>query len=347
MTMREHRRVWARLGEVVREFLQSEARWRATGLAALLLASLLGITGMNVLNSYVGRNFMSALAERQTSAFRWYAILYFAVFAASAAVAALERFLEERLALNWREWLTGRILNAYMGGRAYLHLQERGTVDNPDQRIAEDLRAFSATVLSFCILLFNGTLTVLSFSVVLWSISPTLLAVCFGYAAVGSAVTILLGRPLVGLNYRQLDREADFRSSLIHVRENATSIALSGAEAPLQRTLADKFAALAENTRAIIRVNFGLNFATNGYNYLPQILPVLIIGPLYMRGVIEFGVVSQATIAFGQLVGALSLLVTQYHAISSFTAAVVRLCELTEAIEGCQQNPIGAVALAK
>jgi putative ATP-binding cassette transporter len=344
MNTQEHRRVWTRLGEVVREFLRSEARWGAMGLAAMLLASLLGIIGLNVVNSYIGKNFMSALAERQASAFQWFAVLYLAVFAASAAVAALERFLEERLALNWREWLTGRILDAYMDRRAYLHLQERGAVLNPDQRIAEDLRGFSATVLSFCILLFNGTLTAVSFSVVLWSISPTLLAVCFGYAAVGSAVTLLLGRPLIGLNYRQLDREADFRSSLIHVRENAAAIAQTAGEGRTRRTLGDKFAALADNTRAIIRVNLGLNFATNGYNYLPQILPVLIICPLYMRGAVEFGVVSQATIAFGQLVGALSLLVTQCQAISSFTAAVVRLSELTDAIDKCRQDPPAAVA---
>src|SRR5262249_28739944 len=153
--------------------------------------------------------------------------------------------------------------------------QGRTDVANPDQRIADDAREFTTTVLSFCILLFNGAVTAVSFSVVLWSISPTLLGVCVSYAVLGSAVTVLVGRPLVRLNYRQLDREANFRSGLIHVRENASAVAVNQAEAPLRRRLAILFADLVANFRAIIRVNVSLNLSTNVYNYLPQIIPIL------------------------------------------------------------------------
>ena len=333
----------ARFGRLVRLFFTSEVRRTAITLAVLLLVLLLGIAGLNVVNSYVGRGFMSALAERRPPDFYWFAAVYLGVFLASSAAAALERYVEERLALTARGWLTRRLVGGYLEDRAYLRLRARSEVQNPDQRIADDVREFTATVLSFCVLLFNGTVTAVSFSVVLGSISPTLLGVCVGYAVLGSAVTFFLGRPLIGLNYRQFDREADFRSALIRVRENATGIALARAEAPLLKRLAARFASVVVNFRTIIGVNLRLNFSTNVYNYLPQLIPVLVVGPLYMRGEVEFGAVTQSAMAFSQLIGALSLLVSQFQAISSFSAAVSRLGELAGAIEASHAPPAGGV----
>ena len=96
-----------------------------------------------------------------------------------------------------------RMITSYLDGRTYYWLKETGRVDNPDQRIAEDVRAFTTTTLSFTLIFLNGTFTVVAFSGVLWTISRLLFGVAVGYAALGSLLTILLGRPLVGLNYRQ------------------------------------------------------------------------------------------------------------------------------------------------
>ena len=127
-------------------------------------------------------------------------------------VAVLYRFTEERLGLLWRGWLTRRVTERYLDGRTYLRLKESAEIDNPDQRIAEDIRAFTTTTLSFTLIFLNSTLAAVSFSGVLWTISPLLFGVALGYAALGTLTTVLLGRPLVGLNYRQSDREADFRA---------------------------------------------------------------------------------------------------------------------------------------
>ena len=226
-----------RFVRAVKYFLTSEVRWQARGLFALLFAFAFSINGLNVLNSYVGRDFITAISHRDQPGFIRQAILYVGVFALSTAVVVLYRFTEERLGLFWRVWLTRRIIGQYFSDRTYLHLKESATVDNPDQRIAEDVRTFTATTLSFTLMFMNGALAVLSFSGVLWTISPFLFGVALGYAVIGTLATIYLGRPLIGLNYRQSDREARFRSDLIHVRENAESIALLRREGRLTARL--------------------------------------------------------------------------------------------------------------
>ena len=221
----------------VRDLLTSEVRRKAIALLFLLLAFALSVNGLNVVNSYVGRDFMTAIAHRDMAGFVRLAILYVGVFAAMTAVAVLYRFTEERLGLLWRGWLTRRVTERYLDGRTYLRLKESAEIDNPDQRIAEDTRAFTTTTLSFTLIFLNSTLAAVSFSGVLWTISPLLFGVALGYAALGTLMTVLLGRPLVGLNYRQSDREADFRATLIHVRENAESVALLRREGRLTARL--------------------------------------------------------------------------------------------------------------
>jgi putative ATP-binding cassette transporter len=322
-----------RFFRVVKDFLTSEVRWRARGLFALLLAFALTINGLNVVNSYVGRDFMTAISQRDGTGFIRQAVLYFGVFAGSTIVAVLYRFTEERLGLFWRVWLTRRITQRYLADRTYLWFKESATVENPDQRIAEDVRAFTTTTLSFTLMFLNGTLAVLSFSGVLWAISTLLFGVAVGYALLGTLAAIYLGRPLVGLNYRQSDQEANFRSDLIHVRENAESIALLRREGRLTARLLWRVDALADNFRRIISVNRNLSFFTTGYNYLIQIIPTLIVAPLFIRGDVEFGVVTQSAMAFAQLLGAFSLIVNQFQSISSFAAVIARLSALGGAVE--------------
>ena len=322
-----------RFVRAVMDFFTSEVRWRARGLFGLLIAFALTVNGLNVVNSYVGRDFMTAIEHRNQVGFVREAILFVAVLAGSAVVAVLYRFTEERLGLFWRVWLTQRIIRRYLENRTYLHLKESGTVLNPDQRIAEDVRVFTTTTLSFTLMFMNGALAVLSFSGVLWTISPSLFGVAIGYAILGTLATIYLGRPLIGLNYRQSDREASFRSDLIHVRENGDSIALLGHEGRLTNRLLRRIESFADNFRQIVSVNRNLGFFTTGYNNLIQIIPMLIVAPLFIRGKVQFGVITQSAVAFAQLLGAFSLIVNQFQSISTFAAVIVRLSALVGAAE--------------
>ena len=149
----------------------------------------------------------------------------------------------------------------------------------------------------------------------------------------GSLLTILLGRPLVGLNYRQLDREANFRTALNRVHEHAESVALLHWEGLVTAQLRRRLDELVDNYRRITSVNRNLGFFTTGYNYLIQIIPALIVAPLYINREVEFGVVTQSAMAFAQLLGAFSLVINQFQSISSFAAVTARLDALGEAVE--------------
>ncbi|MDW6021011.1 SbmA/BacA-like family transporter [Mesorhizobium sp. BAC0120] len=330
---------WARFVRAVRNFASSEVGGRAKFMAGGLFALLCGLSGLNVVNSYVGRNFMTAIADRQTDAFIRLAILYLGVFAALTLVGVFARFAEERLALLWREFITRRAVTVYLADGTYYRLDASGQLTHPDQRMADDVRTFTITTLSFVLMVFNSSLTVLTFSGVLWSINPLLFVVAVLYAACGSYLTIALGRPLINLNYDQLDKEASFRSGLIHVRESAEPILLARDEERQKGLLLTRLEDLVANFRRITSINRNVGFFTTGYNWLIQIIPALIVAPAFIKGEIEFGVITQSAAAFAVLVGAFSLIVTQFQSISNFAAVVARISSLIEAIEKAPATP--------
>jgi putative ATP-binding cassette transporter len=325
--------VATRLVAAIRIFARSEVGLRAKLTFAGILVLLLGANGLNVANSYVNRNLMSAIAERHFGDFVRQAEFTLAVFAASTIVAVLARFAEERLGLLWREFMTKRAVATYMTNETYHRLAISDELANPDQRIAEDVRAFTATTLSFALMAINSAFTILAFSGVLWSISPLLYAISVAYAALGSYLTIKLARPLVKLNSDQLDREASFRSALIHVRDNAETIRLRGEGGREAAGIGDRLDRLAENFRRITSVNRNVGFFSTGYNWLIQLIPILIIAPAFMRGEIEFGVITQSAMVFTTLVAAFSLVVTQFQSLSTYAAVVSRLGSLLDAFE--------------
>ncbi len=327
------KRPWSRIIRITKPIFASAIRWKAIFWLGLLLGLLLSISGLNVLNSFVGRDFMTAISERNPASYRLLAFKYLAVFAASTLVTVFLKFSEERLGLLWRGWLTGHLIDKYLANRAYFRLLGRGEIDNPDQRISEDVKNFTVTTLSFLIMFLNASITALAFSGVVWGITPVLLGVAIAYALTGSLLTIFVGRKLVSLNNLQLKKEANFRYELIHVREYADSIAILRGEAKQRARLGSRLGALVDNFRSIVGVNRNLGFFTVGYNYLIQIIPILIVAPRFLQGEIEFGVVTQSMAAFSQILGAFSLIVTQFQAISTFAAVVNRLGTIWEALD--------------
>jgi putative ATP-binding cassette transporter len=336
---------WKRFRRAIQMLVKSRQGPKALMFAGTLFLLMIAINALNVVNSYVGRDFMSAIENKNLAAFQTQALVYAAVFIASTVALVFYRFTEERLGILWREQLTWRLTEAYLSERTYYRLDSSTGVANPDQRISEDVRAFTTTTLSFMLLILNGTVTAVSFSGVLWTISPFLFSVAVVYAVCGSALTVLLGKPLIRLNYHQLDMEANFRADLIHVRENSESIALAHREGRFKIRLRNRLDALTGNFRRLIRINRNLGFFTNGYNYFIQIIPALIIAPRFIFGEIEFGVITQSTMAFATLLGAFSLIVTQFQSISAFTAVTARLHLLSEAIEKAHRTTPCAIQL--
>ena len=251
----------------------------------------------------------------------------------SVPVGVFYRYSQERLSLAWRRWLTQHLIKRYFFNRAYYRIRASEIVDNPDQRIAEDVRLFTTGVLNFFLVIVNSVVTLVAFLGVLWVVSAKLVGVLFLYAAVGTAVSMLFGRRLVGLYFNQYQKEANFRYGLVRVRENAESIAFFRGEKREHRDLIERLTAVLDNTFWIIGWTRNLGFFTNGYNYLALIIPGLIVGPMFMRGEVEFGVVTQAEGAFAAVLAALSIIIAQIEGLSSFTAGIRRLGDLWDNLD--------------
>ncbi|MDS3862436.1 ABC transporter ATP-binding protein/permease [Thermosynechococcaceae cyanobacterium BACA0444] len=312
---------------------QTLPRSQAWILLGLLLMLSLSVSGLNVIISYVGRFFQTALAEKDQPTFWRFLFVYAGVFVVGTPIVVIYRYVREYLGLRWRDWLTRSFLERYFQNRAYYKIESQADIDNPDQRIAEDIRAFTQTSLGFLLIILGNVIDLIAFSGILWSISQTLTATLIVYAIVGTIITVLLGQRLIRLNFTQLRREADFRYGLVHVRDNAESIAFYRGEQQESLQVRQRFVEVLRNFNLLIGWQRNLGFFTTGYNYLTVIVPSLIVAPMYFRGEIDFGAISQAGFAFSQVLSALSIIIDQFTSLSAFIAGIERLAGFTEVLE--------------
>ncbi|MEI6534207.1 MAG: ABC transporter ATP-binding protein/permease [Verrucomicrobiaceae bacterium] len=328
-----NRVVLLQLWRVTRPYLFGDKKRSARGQLTLLLSLSLAVAGVNVLMSYAGRDFINALAAKDSQMFYKNMWLYLGTFVLAILLAAFYKFVEQTLANRWREWLTHLLIKRYFNNRAYYRLRSSETIDNPDQRIGEDVRNFTTTTLSFFLILLNAIITVIAFSGVLWSISHLLAAVLVGYSVFGTVVAYFIGRRLVGFYYLQYGREADLRYGLIRVREHAESIAFYRGERREFRDLLARLGAVIGNMVMIVRWNRNLAFFTTTYNYFALVLPVLVVAPLFFAGRIGFGEITQAGGAFAGLLAALSIVITQFESLSAFAAGITRVGALWDDLD--------------
>uniref|UniRef100_J3KXP6 ABC transporter domain-containing protein n=2 Tax=Oryza brachyantha TaxID=4533 RepID=J3KXP6_ORYBR len=230
--------------------------------------------------------------------------------------------------------MTSYYMKRYFKNRTFYKIQSQSIIDNPDQRINDDLSAFTGTALAFSMTLFNAAVDLISFSNILYGIYPPLFIVLIVYSLGGTGISIFLGKNLVNLNFMQEKKEADFRYGLVRVRENAESIAFYGGEENELQLLLDRFRRAFENLSELLIASRNLEFFTNGYRYLIQILPAAVVAPMYFSGKIEFGVINQSVSAFNHILSDFSLIVFQFQSISAFSAVIDRLGEFDDLLDG-------------
>jgi vitamin B12/bleomycin/antimicrobial peptide transport system ATP-binding/permease protein len=308
------------------------ARRPAWVLLAIVLMLSLSVTGINVAFSYIGNYFTNALVKKNQDLAYLFVTVYFGGFLVGIPIVAMYSYVQDYLGMRWREWMTGDFLSNYFTNRNYYEIEAKGQIDNPDQRIMEDIRSFTRTSLQFLLILLGSLMDLVSFSGILWSKSALLVAVVLGYSVVGTGLTALLGRRLVRLNFNQLRYEADFRYSLVHVRDNTESIAFYQGEKPEIGQINGRFRSVLKNFSLLIGWQRNLSFFTTAYSYLPVVLPFLVLFPQYFGGKIEYGDMVQANFAFTQVYAALSLIVAQIDPITNFAAGIQRLSAFADAI---------------
>jgi putative ATP-binding cassette transporter len=259
-------------------------------------------------------------------------------------IAVYQLYLRQALQMRWRRWLTDVYLAQWLADRAYyrMALTDPG-MDNPDQRIADDVRLFVEDMLSLGIGLMNSIVTLGSFVLVLWALSGpvTVLGVeipgymvwvALIYALLGTWLAHLIGRPLIALNFSLQRLEADFRYALVRLRENTEGIALYGGEEDEKRGLTERFGRLLVNWWDIMRATKRLTFFTAGYGQVASIFPIVVAAPAYFAGRLPLGGLIQTSSAFGQVQGSLSWFVDNYAKLTEWRATVERLTGFTQAV---------------
>lgn len=328
-------RLWRRFVQIARPYWQSEERWRSRGLLALLVLLLLGQTAFNVWFNHETGEFTSALAAHDADRF-WASIRrYTLILVAAVPIYALYYYVRDTLGLRWRRWLTQHFLARYFDQRSYYRLNAIVGIDNPDQRIAEDINAFTQQSLYFSMIALGAVIQLIAFASVLWAISQGLVYFLIGYAIFSTVFTAkVFGQRLIGLNYRQLQREADFRFSLVRVREHAEPIAFHGGEQREMSTLRRIFDALYANYQQVLRWQFRLNLFQYTHSFLTIVLPSVIIANQVLSGDLEVGRAIQAAGAFAAILSALTVIVEHFESLSRFSAGVDRLHAFATTLEG-------------
>ena len=327
------RAAWKQFMGVARPFWSGDKKRTAWGLLALLIALMVCETQLAVMLIDKTGEMTSALAARQADRF-WAAVrTSLIVLAFAVPVYAFYYYMRDAFSNHWRRWLTHRFLDGYLSERKYYEIGAGGDIDNPDQRISEDINTFTGRSTHFLLIFIGSLMQLVAFSAVLWSISKMLVAFLAVYALLGTfGALYFFGAPLIRLNFWQIRREADFRFGLMRLRENAESIAFYRGEPQERAQINRRFEAAFSNYARLIKKQLSLNLFQRSFSQLTLILPSIILANAVLAGELEVGRAIQAAGAFAVVLGAISLIVDNFESLSRFVAGIDRLHTLSQAV---------------
>ncbi len=304
-------------------------RWLHWLMLGVIVLMLLTVNGINAGIGFIARDLTNALVAKQEDGFYRILIIYACCFVVALPIRTAQIFFTLKLGLIWRDWLSRSLIGDYMRNRAYYVLNpndEQATdLDNPDQRITDDTRSFTSQSLQFTLGIFDALLTFSLNILILWSISQKLTFSLFAYAIVSTTVLVFAGRRLVKINYDQLRYEADFRYGLVHIRNNAESIAFYSGEEPEQQETARRLGSVVRNFNLLIIWQVIISAMQRSVGYAGVFFPYLVMAGPYFSGDIDYGRFIQAGFAFNMVEGSLLFVVNRIDELAQFTAGVGRL----------------------
>jgi len=307
---------------------------RSWGMLSLLIFLIVGLVAVTAFNSFVNRRLIDVIIqEKDASQFASTLTVYAIGLICVTLLAGFTKDIRKKIALDWYQWLNTQILEKYFSNRAYYKINFQSDIDNPDQRLAQEIEPIATNAISFSATFLEKSLEMLTFLVVVWSISRQIAIPLLFYTIIGNFIAAYLNQELSKINQAQLQSKADYNYALTHVRTHAESIAFFRGEKEEQNIIQRRFQEVINDTKNKINWEKGNEIFSRGYRSVIQFFPFLVLGPLYIKGEIDYGQVEQASLASFMFASALGELITEFGTSGRFSSYVERLNEFSNALE--------------
>jgi vitamin B12/bleomycin/antimicrobial peptide transport system ATP-binding/permease protein len=313
---------------------------RSWGMLILLILLVIALVGTTAVNSFVSRSLVDTLIqEKDYDKFIYTLSINIVGLVCVTLLVGFSKFVRKQIALDWYQWLNNQILDKYLSNRAYYQINFKADIDNPDQRLSQEVEPVTTSALNFSATFLEKILEMTTFLIIIWSISQQIALVLIAYTLLGNFIAVYLNQELTKINQDELDFKADYNYSLTHVRNHAESIAFFQGEKQESNIIGMRFSHLLENTQRKIGWERGKDIFSRGYQAIIEVFPFLVLAPLYIREEIDFGQLGQAALSCNMFAIALGTLIGEFGTSGQFSSYVDRLAEFSDALEEVTKQP--------
>ncbi|MEH2198292.1 ABC transporter ATP-binding protein/permease [Nostoc sp.] len=313
---------------------------RAWGMLITLILLIIALVGVTAFNSFVSRYLVDAIIqEKDFNKFVDTVLVYAAALVCVTLLVGFTKFIRKKIALDWYEWLNNQTLEKYFRNRAYYKINFKSDIDNPDQRLSQEIEPITRSALNFSATLLEKTLEMITFLVILWSISQFVAVALVAYTIIGNVIAVYLAQELNKINQEELESKADYAYALTHVRNHAESIAFFQGEKQESNIIQRRFSNMIKSATRKINWERNKDIFSRGYQAVIQIFPFIVLGPLYIRDEIDFGQVGQASLACNLFATAMAEVINEFGTSGRFSSYVERLSELSDALKAVTKEP--------
>jgi vitamin B12/bleomycin/antimicrobial peptide transport system ATP-binding/permease protein len=313
---------------------------RSWGMLILLILLIIGLVSANVFNSFINRYLLDTIIkEKEISTFYDALLLYGSVLVLVTLLVGFSKLVRKKIALDWYQWLNNQILSKYLNSRAYYKINFKSNIDNPDQRLSQEIEPIASNALSFSATILEKILEMTAFLLILWSISQSVALILVCYTFIGNLIAVYLTQELNKINREELEAKANYTYCLTHFRTHAESIAFFRGEKQESNIIARRFSNLIKNAKRKIDWERNNEIFNRGYQSVIQIFPYIVFGPLQIKGEMDFGEISQASICCYFFANALGELINEFGNSGRFSSYVERLSEFSDTLEEVTKQP--------
>jgi len=319
---------------------------RSWGMLILLISLIIGLVSANVFNSFINRYLLDIIIkDKDLSKFYNALLLYGSALVLVTLLVGFTKLVRKKIALDWYQWLNNQILSKYLNNRAYYKINFKSDIDNPDQRLAQEIEPIASDALSFSATLLEKVLEMSAFLIILWSISQSVALILVTYTVIGNLIAMYLSQELNKINREELEAKADYTYCLTHFRTHAESVAFFRGEKQELNIIARRFNILIKFAKQKIDWERNNEIFNRGYQAAIQIFPYIVFGPLDIKGEMDFGEISQASICCYFFANALADLIREFGSSGRFSSYVERLSEFTNALEAVNKQSEDAATI--